>query len=516
MRLIGCPNCKKTLSVPPDLGNRSAVCPFCKTTFSASEGPPAIPGQGGKSPLKHGLPVAVPRSARPLSSPKDPNKTDTQNPLTPEEFSRPASVHLRKKSASPLPFIIIGGILGFIGMGFLTIPLLTKEQPEKKSPDSPLLTKTKEVKKGEKKKEGSQQKESPVEEEKVKEEKKEKPKPLEEKPEPPAKKSSEKEVAKQGPIGPWIAAYDYSAIDKHALAAPVEEEKTPARLGAYLASQARNDREKARAIFRWITDRISYDAESFFNNSFTQESNFPETVLKTRKGVCAGYACLFQELARFGGLPQVITINGYAKGVSYKPGEELKPNHAWNAIRLDGHWRMIESTWGAGSLSDKAFKKGFDDYYFLTAPEDFIFRHFPENPEEQFFSPQVTRAEMQNWPMVKDDLIKFGVPTVAIRKFLNENMGKELADTYHIPKGKYRLLNIPLSGKVKAGQAYRYQVESDDFERAALIQNGKFTFFQKTGKVFTLETVMPSGEFRLGLQMPGGKTFWGILKYQAE
>ena len=52
---------------------------------------------------------------------------------------------------------------------------------------------------------------------------------------------------------------DYTAIDQHALHTPKSAERTIASLAAYLTRPARNDREKARAIFRWITANIAYD-----------------------------------------------------------------------------------------------------------------------------------------------------------------------------------------------------------------------------------------------------------------
>ena len=64
----------------------------------------------------------------------------------------------------------------------------------------------------------------------------------------------------------------YAALDEHALKAPPEAEKSVEALARYLVEPAKNDREKARVIFRWITDRIRYDTESFFKGKVTDGS----------------------------------------------------------------------------------------------------------------------------------------------------------------------------------------------------------------------------------------------------
>ncbi len=57
------------------------------------------------------------------------------------------------------------------------------------------------------------------------------------------------------------SAGDFSAVDAHALKTPVEAERSVESLAAYLTgprSPAHKEKEKARALFRWIANRISY------------------------------------------------------------------------------------------------------------------------------------------------------------------------------------------------------------------------------------------------------------------
>lgn len=196
-------------------------------------------------------------------------------------------------------------------------------------------------------------------------------------------------------------AADYSAIDRHAVSVPESREDSIENLTRYLLSKAGNDREKARAIYRWITEHVSYDVEKFFSGSYKKTGNLSaEEVLKVRKAVCGGYAALFQKMARTGGL-ECELISGYSKISDEKLASRLGSDmigHAWNAVRIDGKWRFIESTWGAGNIrSDtKKFEKRFKEFFFLT-PADILLRsHFPEEPEWQLVPGKIDESRYKS------------------------------------------------------------------------------------------------------------------------
>jgi transglutaminase/protease-like cytokinesis protein 3 len=53
-------------------------------------------------------------------------------------------------------------------------------------------------------------------------------------------------------------------------------------------------------------------------------------------------------------------LDGFAKGFGYKIGEPLStPNHAWNAVRIDGNWYLLDATWDAGVVGEKSNKFEF-------------------------------------------------------------------------------------------------------------------------------------------------------------
>ncbi len=192
-------------------------------------------------------------------------------------------------------------------------------------------------------------------------------------------------------------ACDYAAADTQALSAPDSVASSIASLSSYLTQDVRSDREKARAIYRWITENISYDVSRF------GEEPDPQLVLRQRRAVCAGYASLFAALAEASGLTAVI-VHGEAKGMGPKGAmtSDGLLTHDWNVVKLDGAWHLLDCTWGAGRLDERLlFVPRFTDHYFLTPPELFSYDHFPKEARWQLLAAPLTRAEFLKRATVK-------------------------------------------------------------------------------------------------------------------
>lgn len=197
----------------------------------------------------------------------------------------------------------------------------------------------------------------------------------------------------------------YAAIDRHALETPPAMEKDVKTLARYLVAPAKNDEEKIRAIYRWVADRIAYDAVSFFADNIHHQEG-AET-LRTRIAVCDGYATLVDELAKEAGLKSEI-VEGFASGMAADP--DKGDNHAWNAVKLPGGWRLLDSTWGAGSVGeDHKFHKEFNGFYFLTPPEQMLVTHLPADKNWQLILPPISKKEFLLRPKRMPEYFQLGL-----------------------------------------------------------------------------------------------------------
>ncbi|BAQ59633.1 hypothetical protein GM3708_38 [Geminocystis sp. NIES-3708] len=248
-------------------------------------------------------------------------------------------------------------------------------------------------------------------------------------------------------------------------------------LANILSQYATTEEEKARIIYTWITHNITYDVAAL--SDLFEKNIYPditvETVLNTRATICSGYANLYQQLAQYMGLKSII-VTGYAKGINYVVGEDNQVNHAWNAVKIDNNWYLIDTTWGAGTVNDEVFFAEFNPYYFATKPEEFIYSHFPENSQWQLLNTPFSRAQFDTFADVSPNLFEYDIELMS-HKNLKIDTDNRLNITLKAPK------NVVAIAKLKSAE----QELSDNY-----------TFVQKKGDNIVVNTTFPEkGNYEL-------------------
>lgn len=193
------------------------------------------------------------------------------------------------------------------------------------------------------------------------------------------------------------------------------------KLASLLSSYPKTEAEKARIIYSWIAYNISYDVPAYLSGNYGDLS--PEGVLKTRKGVCSGYADLYKALAKAMGL-DVVVVEGYAKGYGYAIGNATEINHAWNAVKIDDKWYLLDSTWGAGNVNGGQFNRQFNPYHFATPPEQFILDHFPSKNKWQLLAKHYTKQQFDTIPKISPDFFKDGLHLVSHHNHIIQTSGR--------------------------------------------------------------------------------------------
>jgi hypothetical protein len=180
------------------------------------------------------------------------------------------------------------------------------------------------------------------------------------------------------PLSLLAQKHDFKAIDQHARSAP-KNIQTISSLANYLTQPAKNEVEKVRAFYIWMTHNIAYDANSFFKGK--PSNNAPQDVIKHRMAVCQGYSELFKALCDHANIKSFI-IPGYSKGVGYQKGQKfIEEDHVWNIVLIDGEYYPLDLTWGSGGINAaRKFERKFNENYFLTPKEKFIYDHMPLDP----------------------------------------------------------------------------------------------------------------------------------------
>ena len=171
------------------------------------------------------------------------------------------------------------------------------------------------------------------------------------------------------------------------------------------------DSLRLRASFIWITENISYDVEGFKKED--PRASMLNYVIKNKKAVCGGYAGLLKFFCDAFNIESEI-VHGIARtgkrdiNVSqYK----LRSNHAWNAVKVNGCWRLIDATWATGSVDDidvdnPKFYKDYKEIYYLVPPERLVFNHMPDQNRYQYLTISVSKEKFSRWPLFTTEFLK--------------------------------------------------------------------------------------------------------------
>ncbi|ETN73992.1 hypothetical protein NECAME_13296 [Necator americanus] len=156
------------------------------------------------------------------------------------------------------------------------------------------------------------------------------------------------------------------------------------------------DDNRFRAIYRWIT--IKNLNTMIFDDSI--EHDTPMGLLRGIKYGTESYHVLFKRLCSYAGLHCVV-IKGYSKSAGYQPGYSFDDNRFRNAKDSDNENR-----------SDGNLRYEYDDHYFMTDPEEFIYEFLPHDPNWQLLPRPITLKQFERIPFVRSLFFKYGLSFV--------------------------------------------------------------------------------------------------------
>lgn len=216
-----------------------------------------------------------------------------------------------------------------------------------------------------------------------------------------------------------VAARLWAEADRIAMRAPGSCNASMDSLAAYLKGTGRDEGTKARLVYTWIAHHVDYDVHSYYAYTLVRPEQQAASVFRNRKGVCAGYADLFRELAQRVGL-EARVIPGFSDARRLAP-------HAWNAVKIANQWHLVDVTFAAGGITtDRKFVRQFDDAYFLTEPKRFAADHLPLDPMWQLLHHPLTVADFKAGRVPAATGAPFHYPDTIARHLGLEPFAREL------------------------------------------------------------------------------------------
>jgi hypothetical protein len=222
----------------------------------------------------------------------------------------------------------------------------------------------------------------------------------------------------------------YESVDAFALTFK-DKYETIEDLAQKLSASFNTEEEKARVFFMWIANNIKYDCKKFHRgNKHSVKARSEQEFLrlkkkiqeeelakafKNKKGVCSDYSRIFKIMCDQAGVESVI-ISGNARDYNSPYRSTQNNGHAWNAVKIDGEWKLVDATWGAGYTDPgvKKFTKLIKPGYFFTPPEWFIQNHMPNDAKWQLLEKPLSNSEFIEQAMVNFSQSSFDILDFAI------------------------------------------------------------------------------------------------------
>ena len=186
------------------------------------------------------------------------------------------------------------------------------------------------------------------------------------------------------------------------------------------------DIDKVRGAFYWISENITYNYKAVNDNSIRQ--NDITKLIQSGQALCSGYSNLMEYFCRKFGI-ECVTINGTGRSlysdIILNPNK-LESDHSWNAIKINGEWKLIDATWGSGytDYSTGEYHKSRNEKYFLAVPETFVYKHLPLNPQWQLLDTIVSAQTFCNWPFIDEGYFTNDISKVyPFQLFIDKKVG---------------------------------------------------------------------------------------------
>lgn len=269
---------------------------------------------------------------------------------------------------------------------------------------------------------------------------------------------------------------------------------------SFVCRPHRSDVQRLRAIFTWVAERITWE-EDYEGQIDTRRA------IQTKRACSEEIALLVRDMCTAVGLHAEV-VRGYLKG----PGEVLdldtiaRPNHWWNAMIVDGEWRMMDCslanpTHPQRSTYSSASSQVAESWYFLTRPMELCYTHIPLLPEQQHLVPPIEHEVLISLPCACPSYFRNGVELANFHTSMLHLENLEMAHLHILVPEDVEVVAMTES------RAFAQDADGDYFESGDITTKKAFAQAEWTGgrKRFTVKALLPGDEGQGVLKIYAGK-----------
>jgi len=257
----------------------------------------------------------------------------------------------------------------------------------------------------------------------------------------------------------------------------------------YVCRPHRSEVQRLRAIFTWVAEKVAWEED------FEGEVD-SRRVIQTKRGGAEEVAVLVMEMCAAMGLHAEV-VRGYLKA----PGDVLeldstaRPNHWWNAVLVDGEWRVMDCSLASptnprrGQYSS-AGSQAAESWWFLARPTEICYTHIPLLSEQQHMCPPIAHEILMALPCACPTYFKTGLQMVDYDTSLLRIEKLELVQIqFTVPP------DVECVAEVET-RAFERDSDGDYFESGETVKKRALAQAEWIGgqKRYTVKAVLPGDE----------------------
>lgn len=280
--------------------------------------------------------------------------------------------------------------------------------------------------------------------------------------------------------------HDFTAVDKYVKSLGSLDSMSMGTINNVVSKKFSNKIDKARAIYYWIANNITYDVKAARANNTSKNS--PTDVLLYRKAVGIGFAGLFQDMCSSANI-RCLTVDGFVKNNVDEIGEKGNDiNHTWAVVQLGESpetWYYVDPAFGSGyaDAEMKTFTRTFTGAYFFTDKETFNLQHYPDNIAWKLGPGPKSKKDFFDLPVIKSAAVEF-----SLKRFSPESGNLKVKANKPV-KFSFTLSNTNIEiAKVEVGIGDRkkYKTKAVEFSFNQGVLNFSYSFEEENSYPFSI------------------------------
>ncbi|PBP23430.1 variant SH3 domain-containing protein [Diplocarpon rosae] len=262
----------------------------------------------------------------------------------------------------------------------------------------------------------------------------------------------------------------------------------------------RSDVQRLRAIFTWVSEKITWEED------FESEPD-SRRVIQTKRACAEEVALLVMEMCAAVGIHAEV-VRGYLKTPGEIPeiGPMPRPNHWWNAVIVDGEWRIMDCSLAAPSHPRRAlYSSGSgqmaESWWFLTRPSEICWTHIPQQHHQQHICPPMAHEILLALPCACPPFFKNALEMVEYDTSLVRVEDLEQVHVKFIVPA-----DVECVAEVEA-RAFERDADGDLFENGEMVKKRALAQAEWIGgqKRYTVKALLPGDEGQGILNIYAGK-----------